>query len=135
MARGKIDLTKHPLAGKGGGQTKRLKKMKPAKPDADYRRTWRIVEGAVRDAIAAHPEYLTQIGARNARSSITKRVTGAIQGHAEQSARGRSGEQPAPEVKTALSKWGGFLARLSTATRLAFRSRTSRDAINSAVMR
>lgn len=131
MARGKIDLAKHPLAGKGGGQTKRLKKMKPAKPDADYRRTWRIVEGAVRDAIAAHPEYLTQIGARNARSSITKRVTGAIQGHAEQSARGRSGEQPAPSKEIARTTEGGFWCSAVRTLCLAFRSQTSRNATNS----
>ena len=60
-----------------------------------YRQLWRIVDGAVADALKHHEDYLTDKGKRSARRSITKRVTGAILGYAEQSARGRSGASPA----------------------------------------
>lgn len=51
------------------------------KIDEDYRRIWRIVDGAVRDAFLSHPEYLTEVGHKSAQLSIIKRVTGAIKGH------------------------------------------------------
>lgn len=54
-----------------------------------YGRLWTIVDGGVRDALAAHPDYLTPKGARSARTSIVKRVTGTVIGFAEQSAKGR----------------------------------------------
>lgn len=66
-----------------------------------YRQLWRIVDSAVRDALAHHPEYLTPKGHINARRSITKRVTGAVLGYAVQAARGRSGSSPAAEGRTA----------------------------------
>jgi len=56
-----------------------------------YRQLWRVVDGAVRDALESHPDYLTRKGQASARMSITKRVTGAIMGYVEQSTRGRSG--------------------------------------------
>jgi hypothetical protein len=62
-----------------------------------YSQLWRIVDGAVRDALEMHPDYLTQKGSRNARTSVTKRVTGAVLGYAEQAAEGRSGYRPAAE--------------------------------------
>jgi len=68
---------------------KRARPTKPAKADDRYRRLWRIVDGAVVDAFVHHPEYLTERGRNAARLSIVKRVTGAIMGFAEQSARGR----------------------------------------------
>lgn len=55
-----------------------------------YRQLWRVVEGAVADALEHHPDYLTARGARHARRSVTKRVVGAVMGYAEQSAQGRS---------------------------------------------
>lgn len=58
-----------------------------------YRQLQRIVDGAVRDAFAMHPEYLTRSGRKFARGSITKRVAGSILGYAEQSAQGRSDGQ------------------------------------------
>lgn len=63
-----------------------------------YRQLWRIVDGAVADALRHHEDYLTQKGKRSARRSITKRVTGAVLGYAEQSARGRSGASPAADM-------------------------------------
>lgn len=59
-------------------------------PDATYRQLWRLVDGAVRDTFANHPEYLTQAGNRSARHSIIKRVVGTLHGYATQVARGRS---------------------------------------------
>lgn len=63
-----------------------------------YRQLWRIVDGAVADALKHHEDYLTDKGKRSARRSITKRVTGAVLGYAEQSARGRSGASPAADM-------------------------------------
>lgn len=48
---------------------------------ADHRRLWRMVEGAVLDALACHPDYLTDKGRRSAVLSITKRVVGQLVGH------------------------------------------------------
>lgn len=48
----------------------------------DHRKLWRMVEGAVYDALRAHPDYLTDRGAKLAASSITKRVVGQLVGHA-----------------------------------------------------
>lgn len=53
----------------------------PPKSDTAYRRLWRIVDGAVADAFAMHPEYLKSTRSeRFARMSINKRVVGAILG-------------------------------------------------------
>lgn len=64
-----------------------------------YRQLWRVVDGAVRDALDHHPDYLTAKGRRNARESVTKRVTGQVLSYATQVAEGRSGSSPAPEMK------------------------------------
>lgn len=81
-----------------------------------YRQLWRVVDGAVADALAAHPDYLTKKGEISARASIVKRVTGAVLGYAEQSARGRSGASPAADqaVTGASSSW---LARMRKSVR------------------
>lgn len=59
-----------------------MKKIKPLKhePHSDYHKIWRIVDGAVRDCFKHHPDYLTGKGHVDARTSIVKRVTGAIHG-------------------------------------------------------
>ena len=75
----------------------RLHKNRHAGKSDAYRQLWRVVDGAVFDALYTHPDYLTEKGRRSARTSINKRVVGAIMGFAEQSARGRSGEIPAAE--------------------------------------
>lgn len=43
-----------------------------------YLAIWRIIDGAVYDALSKHPDYLTEKGERDARRSIVKRVTGSI---------------------------------------------------------
>lgn len=44
-----------------------------------YRRLWRVVDGAVADALSHHPEYVTKgISPRVVRASVNKRVVGAI---------------------------------------------------------
>jgi hypothetical protein len=60
-----------------------------------YRQLWRVVDGAVFDALYTHQDYLTPKGQQCARTSINKRVVGSVLGFAEQSARGRSGSLPA----------------------------------------
>lgn len=62
--------------------------QKPLKPDVLYGTIWRMVDGAVRDAVNCHPEYFPGARRGNLRSSITKRVTGALTSWAEKSARG-----------------------------------------------
>ena len=96
--RGKIDLGQHKLANlyrpparksRGYYKRSRMEKM-PGGNKAIYRALWFIVDGAVRDAFANHPEYLTAAGRQSATNSITKRVTGSLMGFATQVARGRS---------------------------------------------
>lgn len=48
----------------------------------DHQRLWRMVEGAVIDALQSHPDYLTPKGEQSAVESITKRVVGQLVGHA-----------------------------------------------------
>lgn len=59
---------------------KRFKRIPPPKKgDEDYRRLWRMVDGAVRDALKHHPNYVANgISHRDVRNSIVKRVTGAV---------------------------------------------------------
>jgi len=45
---------------------------------------WRMVEGAVVDALGEHPDYLTDRGRQLAVGSITKRVVGTLAGHSEE---------------------------------------------------
>lgn len=83
-----------------------MKRLEPEKaPDPTYRQIWRVVDGAVRSALAAHPEYLAS-GARprTVRNSIVKRVVGALHGYAEESAWVRSGFSPADDRAGALSQ-------------------------------
>lgn len=42
------------------------------------RKLFRIIEGAVMDAMNQHPEYFTEAGQNSALPSITKRVCGAV---------------------------------------------------------
>lgn len=63
-----------------------------------YRQLWRIVDGAIADAFAMHPDYLTAKGARSAQLSITKRVTGAVLGFAEESAKAALVSNPAADM-------------------------------------
>jgi hypothetical protein len=71
-------------------RTSRRLKAPPQKTRHVYRQLWRVVDGAVRDALETHPEYLTPKGniQSAARRSIVKRVTGAVLGFAEESAKG-----------------------------------------------
>ena len=64
-------------------------RTKPVKASTAYAQLWRVVEGAVADCFNMHPDYLTPKGAKKstAQRSLTKRVTGAVLGYAEQSAR------------------------------------------------
>lgn len=55
--------------------------FRAARPE-DHRLLWRIVEGAVADALLSHPDYLTAKGETAAVQSITKRVVGQLVGHA-----------------------------------------------------
>lgn len=84
--RGKIDLTGHKLAGvfRPPAKSERHRRYRAEKmPDATYRQLLRLVDGAVRDCFANHPEYLTKIGRRSAQGSIVKRVAGSLWGYAK----------------------------------------------------
>ena len=67
----------------------RLTRNYVAERSRAYRQLWRIVDGAVFDALYTHQDYLTDKGRRNARESINKRVVGAVLGYALE-AQGRS---------------------------------------------
>ncbi len=54
------------------------KKSKAPKGGSHYRRVWRLVNGAVADALLMHPDYVPTVRQRAARESIVKRVTGII---------------------------------------------------------
>jgi hypothetical protein len=59
----------------------------------NFVQVWRIVDGAVADAIRAHPEYFrTNQNRADARRSIVKRVTGSIMGYLAEARRGVSGK-------------------------------------------
>lgn len=68
---------------------RRLARKYVAERSQAYRQLWRIVDGAVFDALYTHQDYLTDKGRRNARESINKRVVGAVLGYALE-AQGRS---------------------------------------------
>ena len=75
---------------------------------ADHARLWRLVEGAVVDAIQSHPDYLTPKGERNAARSITKRVVGQIVGQAKEALRrGGLGHCPADGADQPHPEWSG----------------------------
>lgn len=98
-----------------------------------YRQLRRIVDGAVADALAAHPDYLTKKGLKSARGSITKRVTGAVLGYAGEvwaadAARGRSGAAtPAAEPESGGHNPFSWAALTSAVRRLWRCGRRSRD--------
>lgn len=82
-------------AGRGNliprGRIKRIRIMNQDRPQS-YKQLWRVIDGAVADCFAQHPEYLhPNRHERRVRSSIVKRVVGAVHGYAEQSAKSRSG--------------------------------------------
>ena len=103
--RGKIDLGDHKLANvyRPPARSSRRTRMEK-QPDATYRQLWRLVDGAVRDAFANHPDYLTDKGKRDAARSVTKRVVGTLHGYAAQVAWGRSRKLQAPAAGTAAEK-------------------------------
>lgn len=79
----------------GAAPRKPRPRARAPKGDQSYRQLWRVVDGAVMDAFAHHPEYLAPHRGKDARLSVVKRVVGAIQGYAAQAVRGRSGRGPA----------------------------------------
>lgn len=84
-------LSKHRLAGKlqAPAPSTRHRRSRALKGDERYKALWRIVDGAVRDAFANHPDYLSAKGARLAQESIVKRVVGAVHSQAAQAGRGQ----------------------------------------------
>lgn len=76
-----------------------------------YAQLWKVVDGAIADALSQHPDYLTEKGQTpQARASITKRVVGTVLSYAEQSAKGRrtAAEKPAG-VSVTRQDWPGSL--------------------------
>ena len=59
----------------------------------DYRQLFRVVDGAVADAIMTHPEFFALGRQRSARASIAKRVAGAIVGYIDQRASSAEGSE------------------------------------------
>lgn len=138
--RGAINLAGHKLVGAFKPLTHRTYPTRIRRKDravsAEYRQLWRIVDGAVRDALASHPEYLTDHGKRNAREAIIKRVTGSLYGYATQVARGRSASltsDVAAEGVRGAVRTPGLMALLTSKARLWWRNFSSpRNSIGSA---
>lgn len=58
-------------------------RIAPRNADPVYRQFWRLIDGAVRDALLNHPDYIARgKSPRRVRQSIVKRVTGALMGYA-----------------------------------------------------
>lgn len=86
---------------------------------AAYSQLWRIVDGAVVDALKNHEDYFTSKGRISVRPSVVKRVTGTVLGFAEQSAKGRVAAEtatgdirprkPATGAATSVAEGGGKL--------------------------
>lgn len=55
---------------------------------SEYQKLWRIVEGAVVDAIKMHPDYVTDQGRHSMVKSITKRVVGSVIHNAKRTRKG-----------------------------------------------
>lgn len=59
-------------------------------PSREYLQLWKIIDGAVRDTFANHPEYLSgRVAEHIVRQSVVKRATGQLWGFAGKPARGR----------------------------------------------
>jgi hypothetical protein len=72
------------------------KRTAPEQGSPTYRQVWRVVDGAVREALRAHPDYIAAgHRAGKVRNSITKRVVGAVCGYSAQAGWARSGFSPA----------------------------------------
>lgn len=63
---------------------RRLNSARTAAMRAAHAELWRLVEGAVVDAMKSHPEYFTDAALATAVPSITKRVVGQLAGHANE---------------------------------------------------
>lgn len=74
-----------------------LLKKKPLKsqPYSLYAKIWRIVDGAVKDALHKHPDYLTLKGRISARDSVNKRAVGAVQAFIRRDEEANRGSSPA----------------------------------------
>lgn len=57
-----------------------VRRTKPptGKGDDRYRAVWQVVDRAVGECFACHPNYLTERGRQSVRVSINKRVVGAV---------------------------------------------------------
>jgi hypothetical protein len=139
--RGRIDLGDHKLANvyraparKTRGYFKRTRMQKtPGGIGGTYQQLWFLVDAGVRDALACHPEYLTDKGRMSATNSITKRVVGTLYGYGTQVAWGRSAreEKLSPDaaaerttdIVTASGSWTVLLQVLSWARTMVMRAR------------
>lgn len=64
---------------------KKRAKIPMGKDEDAYKALWRVVDGAVVDALDHHPEYVAKgISKRVVRTSINKRVVGAVLSYAQQ---------------------------------------------------
>jgi hypothetical protein len=79
-----------------------------------YRSLWRVVDGAVRDCLNQHPEYLTDRGRRAMQASMTKRIAGAVFGFASASARARAERRSGSNGPAA--KQEGVVSQIATAS-------------------
>lgn len=66
------------------GRTRRIAPPKERVGSHAYAQLWRVVDGAVIDAMKHHPEYFRAKDKRAVRNSINKRVVGSVLGYVKQ---------------------------------------------------
>jgi hypothetical protein len=93
----KMNLFEH--AEMKSAQWEKPKFIKPPKSSRAYRSMWKITWGALVDTFNNHPDYITAGREQAALRSVCKRVTGAVLGFAEQSAKGRSEKSAADKPR------------------------------------
>lgn len=68
-------------------------------PSPEYVQLWKIIDGAVRDTFANHPEYLSgRVPEYIVLQSVVKRATGQVWGFAGKPARGRPAVSDRPSA-------------------------------------
>lgn len=85
----------------------RPRRIRPVRRGDAYGQLWRLVDGALADTLAQHPEWVVQGYEQRLRRSAAKRITGQILAWARERARaesspageGRSGPGPAADTR------------------------------------
>lgn len=81
-----------------------MRSVKPPKNDPEYVWLWNVVDAAVRDALANHPEYVVERMQPYVRMSVTKRVVGRILGELRCNAKRGVSRDKRSDVRSPMSE-------------------------------